>query len=128
MRKPLSWVVEKLGLQSEAQGQITGWSIDSRTLRPGDLFFALHGPNHDGHAYVADVFGKGAAAAVVDREIANPPGPVLRVSDTTEALQKLAYFARAEWGGDIIAVTGSAGKTTTKEVIATMLAELIETS
>src|SRR5258708_7269056 len=101
MKKPLSWVVEKLGLRIETQGEGTGWSIDSRTLRPGDLFFAVHGPNHDGQAYIADVFGKGAIAAVVDREIANPPGSILRVTDTTQALQQLARAAREDWGGDI---------------------------
>jgi UDP-N-acetylmuramoyl-tripeptide--D-alanyl-D-alanine ligase len=98
----------------------TGWSIDSRTVQPGDVFFALKGPNFDGHAYVADVLAKGAVAAVVAGDYAGG-GPVLRVRDTLRALQDLSHWARGEWGGQVVGVTGSAGKTTTKEVIAGML-------
>jgi UDP-N-acetylmuramoyl-tripeptide--D-alanyl-D-alanine ligase len=105
---------------------VTGWSVDSRTLQPGDLFFALRGPNHDGHAYVAEVLGKGAAAAVVDREV-EAGRPVLRVEDSLAALQALAAWARREWRGDVVAVTGSAGKTTTKDVVAEMLSVGVKT-
>ena len=108
-----------------------GWSVDSRTLQPGDLFFALRGPNHDGHAYHRRVFRKGAVAAVVDREIpggAAPEGVILRVEDSLQALQQLAARARANWGGQVVAVTGSAGKTTTKDMIADMLAEGFRTA
>jgi UDP-N-acetylmuramoyl-tripeptide--D-alanyl-D-alanine ligase len=55
MKKPLKWVAAQLGLAIETDAEVTGWSIDSRTLQPGDLFFALRGPTHDGHAYVAEV-------------------------------------------------------------------------
>jgi UDP-N-acetylmuramoyl-tripeptide--D-alanyl-D-alanine ligase len=106
---------------------VTGWSVDSRTLQPGDVFFALKGPNHDGHAYVAEVFGRGAAAAVVDREV-NAQGILLRVPDTLLGLQNLAEWARNRWGGQVVAVTGSAGKTTTKNVIADMLAARMKTA
>ena len=68
MNKPLRWVAAQLGLTTESNALVTGWSVDSRTLRPGDLYFALRGPNHDGHAYVAEVLKKGAVAAVVDRK------------------------------------------------------------
>jgi UDP-N-acetylmuramoyl-tripeptide--D-alanyl-D-alanine ligase len=105
---------------------VTGWSVDSRTLQPGDLFFALRGPNHDGHAYVAEVLGKGAAAAVVDREV-EAGRPVVRVEDSLAALQALAAWARREWRGDVVAVTGSAGKTTTKDVVAEMLSVGVKT-
>jgi UDP-N-acetylmuramoyl-tripeptide--D-alanyl-D-alanine ligase len=103
----------------------TGWSIDSRTARAGDVFFALRGPNHDGHDYVREVLGKGAVAAVVDLDMDVPAqaGEVFRVPDVLQALQQLASFARAEWGGEVIGVTGSAGKTTTKDIIAEMLSE-----
>jgi len=101
--------------------RIGGWSVDTRTLQAGDLFFALRGENRDGHEYVAEAFGRGAAAAVVEREVAGW-GPQVRVADTLEALQALARRARAQWGGKLIAVTGSAGKTTTKEIIAALLA------
>src|SRR5258708_27679256 len=106
-----------------ASGTITGWSIDSRTIQPGDLFFALKGPNFDGYAYIADVFAKGAAAAVVERDVPGEPesGVLLQVPDALRALQDLAGWARREWRGQGVGVTGSAGKTTTKDVIAGML-------
>jgi UDP-N-acetylmuramoyl-tripeptide--D-alanyl-D-alanine ligase len=100
---------------------ISGWSVDSRTIQPGELFFALHGPNHDGHRFLEEVFRKGAAAAVVDRPV-DSDGPKLAVADTLEALQALAAWARRQFNGEVVAVTGSAGKTTTKEAIAQMLA------
>jgi len=107
-----------------ASTMITGWSIDSRTIQPGDLFFALKGPNFDGHAYIADVFAKGAVAAVVEHYAQASPasGVLLGVTDTLAALQDLARWARDAWGGQVASVTGSAGKTTTKDVIADMLA------
>lgn len=102
---------------------ITGWSIDSRTVQPGDLFFALKGPKFDGHGYVDQVFQRGAAAAVVERNFqgTGESGILLHVSDTLAALQHLARWARDAWGGQVIGVTGSAGKTTTKDVIAALL-------
>jgi len=115
-------VAHQLGIALESGAEVTGWSVDSRTLRRGDLFFALRGPLNDGHAYVAEVLAKGAAGVVVDREVA-AAGIVLRVEDSLAALQRLASGARREWGGDVVAVTGSAGKTTVKETIAAMLAE-----
>ncbi len=99
----------------------TGWSIDSRTIAPGDVFFAIPGEHHDGHAYVRDVFQKGAAAAVVSQCVADACGLQLRVDDTAAALQRLAGWARQRWGRTIVGVTGSAGKTTTKDVIAALL-------
>ena len=99
--------------------RIPGWSIDSRTIAAGDLFFALRGPQHDGHAYVQTVIEKGAAGAVVEEDLAC--GALLIVEDTLVALQRLAAWARLKWGGRVVAVTGSAGKTTTKDVIANLL-------
>ena len=124
MNKPLRWVAAQLGLTAGTDVPVTGWSVDSRTLRPGDLYFALRGPHHDGHAYVAEVLRKGAAGVVVDRDTESAPGsPSLRVEDSLAALQTLASAARREWGGDVVGVTGSAGKTTTKDVIAELLSE-----
>ncbi len=127
MNRPLRWAAAHLGLTMETDREITGWSVDSRTLRPGDLYFALRGPNHDGHLYVGDVLSKGAAAAVVDREVMGQ-GPLMRANDSLVALQRLATEARLEWAGDVVGVTGSAGKTTTKDVIAEMLAEGFKTA
>ena len=99
---------------------ISGWSIDTRTIAPGDLFFALRGPQFDGHDYAEAALAKGAVGAVVDRDL-RLPGQLV-VADTLAALQKLAAWARCRWGGRVVAVTGSAGKTTTKDVIAHLLA------
>jgi UDP-N-acetylmuramoyl-tripeptide--D-alanyl-D-alanine ligase len=99
---------------------VTGFSIDSRAVQPGDLFFALPGQRHDGHDYVKDAFRKGAVAAVVEKEV-EAPGPLLRAPNTLQALQDLAMWARRRWSGVVVGVTGSAGKTTTKEAIAAVL-------
>jgi UDP-N-acetylmuramoyl-tripeptide--D-alanyl-D-alanine ligase len=125
MKVPLRSVAEMLGLAVESNAVITGWSVDSRTLEPGDLFFALRGPVHDGHRYIGQAFGQGAVAVVAEQDSA---GAVLVVEDTLTALQTLARRVRRNWGGDVVAVTGSAGKTTTKDVIADMLSTEISTT
>src|SRR5579872_2622839 len=132
MRFPLRAVANALnasipGSTAAPDALVTGWSVDSRTLQPGDLFFALRGPFNDGHEYVAQVFEKGALAAVAE-ETAESTGMVLRVPDTLRALQQAAAWARREWRGDVVAVTGSAGKTTTKDLIAEMLATEMATA
>ncbi len=110
------------------QGEATGYSIDTRTLAPGDLFFAIRGDRFDAHDFVADALSKGACAAVVAAAKARdllPEGhahPLLLVEDPLVALQTLAAAVRRHWGKRVVAVTGSAGKTTTKEAIATVLA------
>lgn len=102
---------------------ITGYSIDSRTLQPGDLFFAIQGRRLDGHDFLHAAFQKGAAAAVVSqvRPEISPSNSQLQVVDTLAALQKLAREYRRCWGKTLIAVTGSAGKTTTKTFSASVL-------
>jgi UDP-N-acetylmuramoyl-tripeptide--D-alanyl-D-alanine ligase len=99
----------------------TGVSIDTRTLAPGDLFVALVGENGDGHDHVADALAKGAAGALVHRDV---PGAMrlLRVDDTLAALTRLGAFARTRFLGRLAAITGSVGKTTTKEMLRTILA------
>ncbi|MEO8127599.1 MAG: UDP-N-acetylmuramoyl-tripeptide--D-alanyl-D-alanine ligase [Bryobacteraceae bacterium] len=109
-----------VGSGSEASGAVSGFSIDSRTVMPGDLFFALPGENSDGHRYLAQAFERGAAAAVVDQNV-ETAGLTLKVADTLRALQELARWARNKWGGKVVGVTGSAGKTSTKDVIAALL-------
>ena len=110
--------------QTSMSWSATGVSIDSRTLQPGDLFFAIKGPNSDGHDYVAAALASGAAAAVIDR---HPVGvsadaPLLRVDDTMAALRALGTSARARTSAHVIAVTGSVGKTSTKEALRVALA------
>src|SRR5258706_7418108 len=128
MKFSLRAVADALGVSppSNPDAMVTGWSVDSRTWQPGDLFFALRGRVSDGHAHVSEGFEKGAVAAVVEEGIGS--GPVLRVDDSLRALQKLAGWGRREWRGDVVAVTGSAGKTTTKDVIAEMLATEVATA
>ncbi len=95
----------------------SGYSIDSRTLRRGDLFFAIVGPKHDAHRFVADAAANGASGAVVSDAEALPGGiPGIVVKDTTRALQDLAARRRARCGPKVIGITGSSGKTTTKEM------------
>jgi UDP-N-acetylmuramoyl-tripeptide--D-alanyl-D-alanine ligase len=106
-----------LGLPFDA----TGVSIDTRTIQPGDLFIALMGEGRDGHAFVADALAKGAAGAVVHRDV-DAEGPLLRVDDTLAALARLGAFARTRFNGKLLAVTGSVGKTTTKEMLRAILA------
>lgn len=101
--------------------RISGVSTDTRTLKPGDLFFALRGPNFDGHAFLGEAFRKGAVAAVVE-EAAESPKPLIRVTDTTAALGDLASAWRMTLAARVIAVTGSNGKTTTQSMIAHILA------
>jgi UDP-N-acetylmuramoyl-tripeptide--D-alanyl-D-alanine ligase len=104
---------------------VNGVSIDSRTLAIGDLFFAIKGDAHDGHDHVARAFEAGASAAVVSRERAQQLtalGPVFAVADTLKAMERLGLAARARSMAKIVAVTGSVGKTTAKEMLRTMLA------
>lgn len=104
---------------------VRGVSADSRTLRPGNLYVALKGARFDGHDFVADAFARGAAAAMVARPFAKEraaPGPLLGVDDPLQALGGLAAGHRATLGARFVAVTGSVGKTTVKEMIADLLA------
>ena len=109
---------------SSKDREVTGYSIDTRTIAAGDLFFAIRGSARDGHEYVAAAFESGAAAAVVRSTWATKnetSGPVLAVTDPSQALGELAGYARRDWGNPLIAVTGSNGKTTTKELTAAVL-------
>ena len=106
---------------SALTGDVSSFSIDSRTLQPGDMFFAIKGEAHDGHRFAADVLAKGASVVVVHEDV-GADERLLRVDDTLVALQRLAQWARRQWGRTVVGVTGSAGKTTTKDVIASVLA------
>jgi len=106
---------------------VTGVSIDTRTIARGDLFVPLAGSRVDGHEFLSEAFRRGAAAALCDRAhysllAGREPGPLVVVDDVTAALQRLASAHRQRWSGWLIGVTGSAGKTTTKDLVAAALA------
>ncbi|HEY0759812.1 MAG TPA: UDP-N-acetylmuramoyl-tripeptide--D-alanyl-D-alanine ligase [Acidisarcina sp.] len=117
------------GSREAESGGVTGYSIDSRTLQPGDLFFAVRGERVDGHDFVEAAMERGAWAAVVARgRFATLPelvraGTLLVVEDDPlAALQRLAAAVRRHWGRRVVGITGSAGKTTTKDAVAAVLA------
>ena len=127
--KPI-WTSDRLiaalgGTDSGAISDISGVSIDTRTLQPGDLFVALTGDSRDGHAFVRAAFEKGAAAALINvahhAELQNT-GPVIAVEDTLDSLRHLGVAARERSSARICAVTGSVGKTGTKDALRTVLA------
>src|SRR5580704_6401235 len=130
MRWTIAQVAGALGVGAgtglDPLARVAGVSIDSRTLRRGELFVAIHGPRHDGHDHVASALDQGALATVVAELEAHRYGEDTRnrsiiVGDTFEALKELARAARKAWGGKIAGVTGSVGKTTTKEMLAALL-------
>jgi len=126
MRLPLSKIAEFIAASGDAPREevAQGYSIDSRTIAPGELFFAVKGERLDGHDFVDAALERGAAAAVVHNDqLARFSGnaKLLGVGDTLIALQTLATAVRKVWGKPLVGVTGSAGKTTTKEAIAHVL-------
>ena len=98
---------------------VSGISTDSRTIQPGDLFIPLAGENFDGHDYIERAFEQGAAAALVQKDTCHFPGKTLiRVKDTLKALQELAAYYRSRFSIPFVGITGSVGKTSTKEMVA----------
>ncbi len=127
MKLPLSRIAEFVSATGEFAANVVaqGYSIDSRTLRQGELFFAVKGERFDGHDFVSSALEKGAAAAVVRHDQVHrfpSKSNLLAVEDTLLALQALATGVRKLWGKPLVGITGSAGKTTTKEAIAHVLA------
>ncbi len=104
-----------------ADARFAGVSIDSRAIVAGDLFVALAGPRFDGHDYLDEVAAKGAVAALVQREVAGATLPQLVVADTRLALGQLGALNRAAFTRPVAAITGSSGKTTVKEMLASIL-------
>jgi UDP-N-acetylmuramoyl-tripeptide--D-alanyl-D-alanine ligase len=94
----------------------SSWSIDTRILQAGDVFFALN----DGYHFAQSAIERGALAAIVDHDVPAAPG-IIQVADTLRYMQDLAQTARTDWAGTVIGVTGSAGKTSTKDAIAHLL-------
>jgi len=123
-------IVEAVGgrlLSGDGKAVVPGLSIDTRTLEAGDLYIAIRGERFDGHAFVEAALAGGACGAVVSQSVGHLPPVVVSgralivVPDTTGALQRLARWVRRQSGARVVAITGSAGKTTTKDVTAAFL-------
>ena len=127
MRLDLSDIANVLGTSLQGrQGEATGYSIDTRTIDRGDLFFAIRGPKFDGHDFIAAAWEAGAAAVVAKSSWTaahQVRGPLLAVGDPAAAMRQLAREVRRRWGLPVVGVTGSNGKTTTKDAIAALLAK-----
>ncbi len=127
MKLDLQEVAKILSSRWKGAGRMaTGYSIDSRTIKPGQLFFAIKGPKFDGHDFVRAAMASGASGAVVCDDFlrwasGDLQPDLIAVRDTAEALENLACSVRRRWGGRLVGVTGSAGKTTTKEMTASLL-------
>jgi len=135
----LRWTIDQVARALEATrpsavpapSPVAGASIDSRSVKPGEVFFAIHGPRHDGHEFVSEVLARGAVAVVISQDRwADFPGAVqsraIGVADTVAALGKLAREVCRAWRGSgsgrrVAGVAGSVGKTTTKEILAALL-------
>jgi UDP-N-acetylmuramoyl-tripeptide--D-alanyl-D-alanine ligase len=109
------------GRYSGADNACNGVSTDTRTLRPGDIYLALRGPRFDGNEFLGAAAAAGAVAAVVDREVDEAPLPVIQVDDGQQALTRAASNWRATFKGVVVGVAGSNGKTTVKEMTASIL-------
>jgi UDP-N-acetylmuramoyl-tripeptide--D-alanyl-D-alanine ligase len=128
----LEWLASAVGgriVSGSPARPVGNLTTDTRALQPGDFFVALRGPRFDGNAFVTQALEKGAAGALVDAgfdrrpdlEARQEPPGIVQVDDTLLALQQLAHAVRRESGTHVVAITGSAGKTTTKETIAEFL-------
>ena len=103
--------------------EITGAVIDSRQAEPGYLYIPIRGERVDGHRFIPDVFAKGALAVLSEEPLENPAGPYIQVASSEQALKDIAEFYRSTLGIKIIGITGSVGKTSTKEMISAVLSQ-----
>jgi len=116
-------------LSGKGESAFDGVSIDSRTIQPGQIFFAIPGENFDGHSYAGKAIEKGASCVVVKHEIALPQGfqvPVIQVDDSTVALGQFAAWYRQQLRAKVIAITGSVGKTTTRQILHQILSRFYQ--
>ena len=103
--------------------EITGAVIDSRQVEPGYLYIPIRGERVDGHRFIPDVFAKGALAVLSEEPLDNPAGPYIQVASSEQALKDIAEFYRSTLSIKIIGITGSVGKTSTKEMISAVLSQ-----
>lgn len=127
IKRSLKQIAEMIPVKNDISSfsdiTIEGVCIDSRKIKQGNLFIPLKGENVDGHKYVADSIRKGAAAALWQMDVPNPPAdlPILMVDDCLAALQELAREYRKQLPVKVVGITGSNGKTTTKDITASLL-------
>ena len=112
-----------IGTEAEKKTEVLGVVIDSRQVESGYLFVAIPGEKVDGHKFIPDVFAKGAAAVLSEQQLEDPAGPYILVESTTKALRDLAEYYRKSLDIKVVGITGSVGKTSTKEMIASVLSE-----
>lgn len=112
---------EYIGAKEKRQSEISGAVIDSRLVEPGFLFIPIKGARVDGHDFIPSVFEKGAMAVLSEREISGAAGPYILVESTEQAMKQIAKFYRRSLGIKVVGITGSVGKTSTKEMIASVL-------
>lgn len=124
MKKTIEQIADWLDIKTNLKGiEVTGVSINTRTLKPGDLFIPFRGENANGHKYVRYAIEAGAAAALWQSDEPEPPSdlPLLIVDDCEKALQEMARAYRNELKATVIGITGSNGKTSTKDLVASVL-------
>lgn len=127
MRLDVRTVAEITGghlMQNGASVELQGISTDSRTIQPGDLFVPLRGKNFDGHDYLTQAVQQGAAACLSEEMVSGLLVPVIKVNDTLKALGDLAAAIRRQFSGPVVGITGTSGKTTCKEMLASILASM----
>lgn len=123
MNYSVSDLARRFGGVAYGDAAVTGFVTDNRDVKPGDLFIAIKGEKVDGHNFAPDAFSRGASACLVEQSV---DGPHILVPNVVQALADMARSFRLEFGGPVIGITGSAGKTTTKEFCAAACASLGE--
>ena len=124
IKRSLKQIAEMAGLNyTGPDAEVSGISIDSRHISEGNLFVPFRGEHADGHVYVEKAIESGAAASFWQKDVPNPPMhlPILLVDDTLEALQRLAEAYLRQTQAKVVGITGSNGKTTTKDMTASLL-------
>ena len=110
-------------LSGDESSGVEDFSIDTRTINPGDMYIALKGENSDGNKYIKDAFQKGAIGCITDDDINYKNKIVIKVKDTLKAMQDLATYKRSLYDIPVVAITGSVGKTSTKDIVAGVLSK-----
>jgi UDP-N-acetylmuramoyl-tripeptide--D-alanyl-D-alanine ligase len=125
--REIARLLEQVNIEAYGEDSVNAAVTDSRAVRPQALFFAIKGERTDGHLYLKDVFDKGAAAAIVEKghpylkELSDYDGQLIEVPDVIDAMQKVATWYRGKFDIPVVAVTGSSGKTTTKDMVRDVL-------